>query len=167
MRLRFLLYAIFLIPTLLSCKNEKVELWDFDNLSSYIDSTSSEGPIKVVNFWATWCAPCIEEMPYFEELNTRFQGDVEVLLVSLDFADEKDQKVIPLIERKKIKSKVVILTDENYNEWIDKVSPSWTGAIPATLFVKSDGDKVFYEKEFEEQELFDLIEQLLPNDKKI
>ena len=45
--------------------------------------------VQVVNFWATWCAPCIKELPYFEELNKL--ENVDVLLVSLDFPKHKEK----------------------------------------------------------------------------
>ena len=59
--------------------------------------------VQVINFWATWCAPCIKELPYFEKLNQR--DDVEVLLVSLDFTEHKQKRLLPFIEKHKIRSK--------------------------------------------------------------
>jgi len=140
-----------------------VELWEIEKLQEYIKSEENDSKLKVVNFWATWCAPCIKELPYYEEVNANYQKSVEVLLISLDFSDELDRKVIPFLEKRKIKSKVVILANEKYNEWIDKVDPSWTGAIPATLFITHNGEHYFYEKEFERDELLTEIDKLKPN----
>lgn len=99
----------------------------------------------VINFWATWCIPCVKELPYFEELNAKYKNDkVKVLLVSLDFTNEQ---VVSFITKKKIKSEVVLLSDSKTNDWINKVDTTWSGAIPITLFIKGQ-EKNFYEKDY-------------------
>lgn len=91
----------------------------------------------VINFWATWCKPCIEELPYFEELNKAESANpVKVVLVSLDFPQHLENKLLPFIEKNRINSRVDVLLDGSYNDWIDKVSPAWSGAIPATYIYK-------------------------------
>lgn len=89
--------------------------------------------VKVINFWATWCAPCIKEMPFLETLN-RENKDVKVLLVSLDFDLDHDQsKITGFVMRKKIQSEVVILDEPDPTKWIEKIDKGWSGALPATL----------------------------------
>src|SRR5258706_8467275 len=91
--------------------------------------------IKVINFWATWCAPCIKEMPFLERLNNE-NKDVKVLLVSLDFDLDHDQsKITSFVERKKLNSEVVILDEPDPNTWIPKIDKGWSGALPATLIM--------------------------------
>lgn len=125
----------------------EIELWKYEDLNNYVGTKN--GKVLIVNFWATWCGPCIKEMPYFEELAKNYSSEVTVLFVSLDFGDQLEKKVIPFVEKKEIKSKVVILDDGNYNDWIDKVSKDWSGAIPATMFVnKERSSKQLYEQEF-------------------
>ncbi|GAA4373539.1 TlpA disulfide reductase family protein [Hymenobacter koreensis] len=88
----------------------------------------------VVNFWATWCAPCVEELPNFEQLRTRHARDkVKVVLVSLDFASKLDTKVRPFVQRQGLRSTVWLLNETDQNAFIDKVDPSWSGALPFTL----------------------------------
>jgi thiol-disulfide isomerase/thioredoxin len=99
----------------------------------------------VINFWATWCIPCVKELPYFEELNKKYQNQkVKVVLVSLDFTM---QQVEAYADKKSLKSEIVLLSDSKTNSWIDKVDSSWSGAIPITLFIKGD-EKQFYEKDY-------------------
>ena len=101
----------------------------------------------VINFWATWCAPCVKELPYFEKLH-RENNDVKVILVSLDSKKDLDNKLIPFLKRKKITATVVHLTDKDYNNWLPKVDANWSGSIPATWVVRGE-QKQFIEHEFE------------------
>ncbi|TDD98625.1 TlpA family protein disulfide reductase [Flavobacterium cellulosilyticum] len=100
----------------------------------------------VVNFWATWCAPCVKELPYFEKLNAENKS-VKVVLVSLDFKNQFESKLLPFLERKAIESEVVLLTDKSYNTWLPLVDKKWSGSIPATLIIKN-GKRVFAERTF-------------------
>jgi thiol-disulfide isomerase/thioredoxin len=118
-----------------------------------------EGPVQVINFWATWCGPCVKELPMFEQVNTN-NTNIKVTLISLDFADKLD-KVDAFIARKNMKSEVLLLDDIDYNSWIDKVEKSWEGAIPATLiFNPTTGKRVFTQHELKEGELEKLIESV-------
>ena len=117
----------------------------------------------VVNFWATWCKPCVKELPAFEKLNKKYESKkLKVLLVSLDFPKQLESKVIPFVEDRNIKSEVILLKDPDANKWIPKVDSSWTGAIPATLIYKADNRK-FYERSFTYEELENELNLILKN----
>lgn len=93
----------------------------------------------IVNFWATWCKPCVKELPYFIELNRKYANQpVRILLISLDFPAQLQSRLVPFVEERGMKPLVVVLLDGKYNDWIDRVSPEWSGAIPATLFYRGD-----------------------------
>ncbi|MGB1431065.1 MAG: TlpA family protein disulfide reductase [Flavobacteriaceae bacterium] len=104
--LPILLFAIYSFA-----QTTEVASFDYQQLQPLLHQNSES--VQVVNFWATWCAPCIKELPYFEELN-KLEG-VEVLLVSLDFPKHKQKRLIPFVEKHKLQSKVVHLDDENEN----------------------------------------------------
>ena len=88
----------------------------------------------VVNFWATWCGPCVGELHYFTELDSAYRGkNIKVILVSLDFKKDISTKLIPFIEKRNIKTEVIFLDEVNDNEWIPKADKNWQGNIPATL----------------------------------
>lgn len=107
----------------------------------------------VVNFWATWCKPCIKELPAFEKLNADYANKkVKVVLVSLDFPDRVVKQVVPFIEKRNLNSEVVLLDDPDANSWIPKVDENWSGAIPATIITTKD-KKTFYERSFTFEEL--------------
>lgn len=115
----------------------------------------------LLNFWATWCAPCVKELPFYEKLQEVYAVEnVEVILVSLDFPKQFDSKLKPFIKDKNIKSRVIALNDMDSNRWIPLVSEAWTGAIPATLIYNKD-KKQFYEKSFEYKELETEVKQFL------
>ncbi len=115
-----------------------------------------DGKVHVINFWATWCKPCVAEMPYIDALTEKYGEDIKVTLISLDFPRKIKSKLIPFLEKHKLKSEVVLLDDGRVNEWIDQVDPSWSGAIPATVVFKN-GVKHFYEQEFHSAEELDNI----------
>ncbi len=106
----------------------------------------------IINFWATWCKPCVKELPYFEKLNNKVADQkIKVILVSLDFKNQVDSKLKPFIEIGNYKSKIVLLEDNKYNTWIEKVNRNWSGSIPATLLIKGN-NRIFAEQEFESEE---------------
>jgi thiol-disulfide isomerase/thioredoxin len=127
-----------------------LEVYDYNGLEKFL--STEDDKTYVVNFWATWCAPCIKELPYFEKLNATYSDQLEVILVSLDFPSKYDTKLKPFIKDKKLQSKVVALNDVDSNTWIPKVDESWTGAIPATIIFNKNKRK-FYEKSFTYDEL--------------
>lgn len=115
----------------------------------------------VINFWATWCVPCVEELPYFESLNKKYASKkFKMLLVSLDFSKMVESRVIPFVKKKDLKAEVVILSDPNANEWIEKVSKDWSGAIPATVIYRNE-DWYFFEQSFTEATLEEEIKKVI------
>ncbi len=93
----------------------------------------------VVNFWATWCKPCVEELPFFEKLIPETADQpVKVLLVSMDFPKDFQRKLVPFVAERNLQHNVVALGDLDYDAWIGKVSETWDGAIPFTLIYKGD-----------------------------
>jgi thiol-disulfide isomerase/thioredoxin len=151
-----LFFALTLTLELVKAQVPLIRLAELQNI---INSPSDE--VKVINFWATWCGPCIKELPLFEKL-TVDRKDVKVTLVSMDIdLDPDPEKVNKFVVRKKIKSTVVILNERNPNDWIDKIEKEWSGALPATLVINTKtGKRKFVEKEMHEGDLEKIIEEV-------
>lgn len=134
---------------------------DFKQLQPFLEIDNDT--IYVVNFWATWCGPCVREIPYFEQLRDKYEGEnLKIVMVSLDMSDDLDTRVIPFMRKYDMKNKVLLLDDPQSNRWIPLVDEKWTGAIPATL-IYGNGFREFYVKEFTFSELDKIIKPLLSN----
>jgi thiol-disulfide isomerase/thioredoxin len=125
-----------------------------------IKATELEKTIKesrtplIVSFWATFCVPCIQEIPYLERLVKQHEKDsIKLLLVSLDLQEDY-VKIRPLASQKKFSSPIVWLNETNADYFCPKVDSSWSGAIPATLFINNKtGYRKFYEEQVKEAQL--------------
>lgn len=127
----------------------RLEVYDFDHFKPFL--SQEDDRIHVINFWATWCIPCVEELPYFEELTAAYP-DIDVTLVSLDFPGMIESNLIPFIKENELKSDVIMLDEPNGNKWIPQIDLDWSGAIPATIIYRGE-KRAFYEQSFNFEEL--------------
>lgn len=122
----------------------KVEVVDFKGLQPLL--SQDDETIQVINFWATWCVPCVAELPYFQRIAADYE-DVNLTLVSLDFSTKVESNLLPFIQKNKIENRVVLLNEPDANSWIPKIDPDWSGAIPATIIYRGK-KREFYEQSF-------------------
>jgi thiol-disulfide isomerase/thioredoxin len=150
-------FGLLLIFHFTNIHAQKATIIKFGRVESLLQAKTDS--LQIINFWATWCAPCVKEMPLFEALQ-QAHPSWKITFISLDFADKVDQ-VNAFIKRKQIKSTVLLLDEIDYNSWIDKVDKQWSGAIPATLIINPiTGKRKFVEKELMEGDLETLIEEI-------
>ena len=136
-----------------------LEVYNFNGLEKFLNKKDDK--TYIINFWATWCKPCIKELPHFEKINAKYaKQNVEVILVSLDFPHLYEKKLKPFIVEKKLRSKVIALDDVDMNTWIPKVDETWSGAIPATIIYRNDTRK-FFEGSFTYEALEAEVKQFL------
>lgn len=138
-----------------SLYSQEVKTVNFNDLEQLVEQSTS--PVTIVNFWATWCAPCIKELPHFDLLDK--QQEVKVFFVSLDFPQELS-KVRSLVIKKGIQAEVLWLDETDYDTYMRKVSETWSGAIPATLIVDSNKKRYFFEQAFTEEELNETVQNI-------
>ena len=141
------------------------ELLTFDRFDDFEKSIIKEDDnVYVINFWATWCGPCIKELPYFQQLHNE-NKNVKVILVSLDSKKDIETKLKPFILKRKITAQTVSLNDKDYNSWLNRIDKDWSGAIPAT-FIFSGSQKLFAERDFESYaELNDYVNSFINHKK--
>ena len=140
-------------------KDVKLEIYDFNGLEKFLNLNDEK--VHVVNFWATWCAPCVKELPHFEALQENYKAnDVEVFLVSLDFPKQYDKKLKPFIVKHNLQSRVLVLDDVDMNSWIPKIDENWDGAIPVTIIYNKD-KRQFYNQTFTYDQLEKEVKQFL------
>ena|ERR1035437_5602219 len=143
-------------------KDQKVTVVNFEKLESIIKRNDNK--LYVVNFWATWCKPCVMELPEFMEVNKAYQNNpnFKMILVSLDIAKEVHSAVEPFIAKHKIETDVYLLDDnKRMNQWIPAVDSHWTGAIPATVLYRNGVKLDFRESKLTKNELEQLIHKHL------
>jgi len=138
----------------------RIPVTDFDSFeTAYLDRKNDT--LYVLNFWASWCLPCREELPDFERLhNTHLAEPVKVLLINLDAPDQIESRLIPFLDKNKITAEVVLLDDPDFNRWINKIDSSWGGGIPATLIYNKD-TRVFLDRKTNFEELENIVKQTL------
>jgi len=143
-----LIFTLFFVLTSMGCSKLSAQIAVYEKFDAFEKAILKEDDnTYVINFWATWCAPCIKELPYFEQLH-KDNPKVKVILVSLDSRKDLEKKLIPFVAKKQLTAEVILLSDKDYNAWLDKIDDSWSGAIPATLII-SGKRKLFAEREFE------------------
>jgi thiol-disulfide isomerase/thioredoxin len=137
-------------PFLLTCLmgySQSICVWKIEDLEKRVKKNTDT--TYVVNFWASWCVPCIKELPDFDTINAFYaKNKIKVILVSMDFKEDLEKKVKPFVKNKNVQSEVVLLDEINGNYFIPKVSDGWSGALPATWNVnkKKSVDRFFEKK---------------------
>lgn len=135
--------------------SQDVKVIDFAGLQPLLEVRNDT--TYIINFWATWCIPCVKEIPYFQQIHDQYQHQaVKVVLVSLDFTKHIDTRLKPFILKHRLTPEVILLNEPDGNTWIDKVNPEWSGALPATLIFNRNFSG-FYEKSFTYEELDQII----------
>lgn len=137
---------------------QQVPLIKLDALKARI--AAGGDTVYIINLWATWCAPCVEELPAFEKLNAEATlQPFKVLLLSVDFPADLHTAVIPFVRRKTLKAEVLLLNEQDAQEYINKVDTAWSGAIPATLFLYK-GRRRFIEKQLAYNDLLSTYQSI-------
>lgn len=153
-----MLLFLLSLATLQAQQTASVEVIKYQDLEEIM--RAADDKVKVINFWATWCRPCVKELPHFEALQKEYSTDeLQVYLISFDDVEHLDSRVKPFINKKNITSTVKLLDETDYNAFIDKVDASWSGAIPATLIIAGENRK-FVEGELSEAALNDLVQEV-------
>jgi len=148
----FIFSIVFLLSGLVvSAQSKTVKTITYEQLLKRISNSDT---VYIVNFWATWCGPCVAELPNFDKLQQTYKGQsLKVLLLSMDFKS-KLNVVTAFAKSHKIASEVYLADKPSEQVFIDQIDKKWSGALPGTMIVNAKMHiRQFYEKEFTFDEL--------------
>jgi thiol-disulfide isomerase/thioredoxin len=156
---RLLSLLIVLLIYFCSAAQGDIPKWKVEQLESFLKQTNKP---TIVNFWATFCKPCIEEIPYFQKMVSKYKDTgVQLLLVSLDLPDAYNN-IKPFATKRRITAPIVFLDETNADIFCPKVDERWSGAIPATLFINpKTGYRAFFEDQLSEAKMDAQIKALI------
>jgi len=147
--MKTILIIVILFSSIASSAQEvkKIKITDLAKIIS-----ESKQPL-VINFWATYCVPCLKEMPHFQETVKKYKSqNVSLIFVSLDLQDDYPKKVEATRKKLKLTLPVQYLDETDADYFCPKVDTSWSGALPATLFINnSTGYRKFIEDEISKE----------------
>ncbi len=116
-------------------QGQEIRKMKITELVAYMDSVQK--PL-VINFWATYCRPCLEEIPHLQNVVAKHASDsVELLLVSLDMQDDFPEVLAEVVRKRSITARVAWLDEHDADYFCPKIDSKWSGALPATLFLNN------------------------------
>ncbi len=125
---------------------QNIPSWKITDVEQLMNKSDS---VLVISFWATFCKPCIEEIPYLQSISNKYKDEkVKLLLVSLDLAAFYPNTIEAFAKKHNFNSQIVWLNETDADHFCPKIDKSWSGAIPATLIINN---KTGYKKFVEEQ----------------
>ncbi|MBL0144435.1 MAG: TlpA family protein disulfide reductase [Chitinophagaceae bacterium] len=159
MKRYLLLFSLYFISTGLF--GQTIPKWKIDDVVKYYSKNNDT--TYVINFWSTFCKPCIEEIPYLQSISKKYAAKkVKLMLVSLDIASFYPQKLKAFIKKYKFTAPVIWLNETNADFFCPAIDEKWSGAIPATIIVNNKkGYKQFYEEQFTPQQFEEALKTAL------
>lgn len=118
-----------------------LETIDLDGVAKLAKNDSDD--LLLINLWATWCGPCVAELPEFVEMNRMYRGrDFKLITISLDDLDAQS-KALEVLTQHHVSATNYLLDAENRDAFAEALDPQWPGPVPYTLLI-APGGKVLY-----------------------
>ena len=159
--IKTILLALFLTGSALVANAQKIASVKMKEVVQRFSKPSDT--IYVVNFWATFCKPCIAEIPGFIRVTDKYKNKhVKLLLVSLDLAAWYPKRIATFAQKQNYTPEIAWLSETNADIFCPQIDAKWSGAIPATIIVNSKtGKKVFFEDEVSEVKFEELLKSVM------
>lgn len=145
--------SVFAFLGVMRVNAQEVKVLKYEELFEMINQPTDQ--LIAVNFWATWCGPCVKEMPHFVEVSEKYKDNpnFKLLFVSMDRAKQLD-KVKEFINQYNINAEIVLLDDnKRMSHWIPAIDTTWSGNIPVTVFYQNNEKVHFVGQEMSKDEL--------------
>ena len=144
--MKILCIAFALLVFIGSAQSQEIPKWKITDVEKYM---GTKDEVLVINFWATFCKPCVAEIPSFIKITNQYKSqNVKLLLVSLDLPSFYPTKIASFAKKHQFNTNIVWLEETNADYFCPKIDKSWSGSIPATLIINT---KTGYRKFFEEE----------------
>jgi len=158
-RIAIILFLVISFSAIKSLSAQEIKTYNFTQLEPILHQTNDT--TYIINFWAMWCKPCVEELPEFEIIRKAYSNKkIKIILVSLDFGSKVEDRLNKFLKRKQINAKTLILDDPDANAWIEKVDKNWDGAIPVTLIYNKE-KRIFLSHAITSTELSKAIDRII------
>ena len=132
---------LLLLILFLGCNNSNIKLKTVDasDINNQIKKHKGSKAV-LINFWATYCVPCIEEFPMIVDLSKKYsEKGMQIYFVSADWLDRK-KEVRDFLLEKDVKGLSFIKEEGNDNNFINEISREWSGALPFTIVYDKNGN---------------------------
>ncbi|GAB4395453.1 MAG: TlpA disulfide reductase family protein [Microscillaceae bacterium] len=123
------------------------------NIQTVLDELSQpDDTTRVLNLWATWCGPCVKELPHFEEVYQETKGQkVKFILLAVE---DSPKSVLAFLSKKGFQAPVWFLDEAHADQWIPRIDPDWGGEIPVTIITnQAHGQRHFHSGEMSKEAL--------------
>lgn len=151
---------LFFASTIFGLSAQEIKTVKYEQMAEAIDQKDDK--LTIVNFWATWCGPCVEEIPHFVAVFNEYKAEANLnaMFVSLDRAGSI-KEVQEFAKEHQMPGELLLLDDaKRFNEWIPKVHADWQGNIPATAFYRNGKLLEFHTNGLTEEELISIIQKI-------
>jgi thiol-disulfide isomerase/thioredoxin len=140
--IRFIIILCLFVTINTAQHNVAVEKIDKSSLQELIDNR--EDKVLLLNIWATWCPPCIKEIPDLIRISNNYKSIVDVVGISIDFSEDLDKKVLPFLEKNNVSYINYINGFRKDEDLINFFIKNWSGALPASFIYNRNGDLLHF-----------------------
>ncbi len=134
-------------------------------INDLLQEINASAEPTIINFWASWCKPCLEEIPWMEQnVDSIKNTPIKLILVSLDIKADYPDNITAFVQKNKYHSEVVWLDESNANMYCPKIDRDWFGNLPVTLFInRKKGYRKFYNQQISAPQFKIALQKLLNN----